>query len=257
MSQQQEIDFTRSEQLSILRRLPSSLPDDTGKISKRTLLAVLRSIDEYANSSSGWCWASQETLASYCCVSEKTVRRAVKWLDTAGLLISKQRGNGLTNLMKVVWGNLSNLMEDSLPESCNPDRTVTTPDRTMSPPDRTMSPPDRTLVSAISENNTVLDPVQQSGGVRENFPTEVPVQREQVLKLAESIRKTCRVGEKTIGTDLVWQAAMLGAATDWNPMQVAESIGNGKAGSPRAYLRGAIDRARDERGGITPYISES
>jgi hypothetical protein len=111
-------------------------------------------------------------------------------------------------------------------------------------------------VAGISGSNPVLYPVQLSEGVREETSGEVPVVRDRVFELANLIRKACRVGPNTISTDLVWKAAMLGAATDWDPLPVARSIGDGRAGSPRAYLRGAINRARDERGGVTPVLIE-
>ena len=229
---QAELNFTRAEQLNILRRLPSVLDTDSNEVSKRSIVAVLRAIDEYANSGTGWCWASTVTIAGFAMVSERTVRRAMRWLDNAGLITCKIRGNGMTKMTKIIWGNMDDLFEA----------------------DRPVATPDRPVLAAISGEHPVQDPKEHPVAVRdENFGL-VQVDRQRVREVAQQIRDVTKCGPSDISTQLIVDAAALSVGTDWNALDVARVIGRGGARKPQSYLRGAIERARLERGGVIVKI---
>ena len=253
---QEQLDFTRAEQLGILRRLPSVLDTDSGEVSKRSIHAVLRAVDEFANSGTGWCWASTETIASQAIVSERTVRRAMRWLDDAGFVTSKLRGNGQTKMTKIVWSNLAELVEVPVPSGPQPDRPVATSDRPVVTPDRPVATSDRPVLAAISGEHPVQDSVEHPVAVRQEKMDWVLVDVEAARALAKKIREASKCGSSTISTELIWEAAIFSAGTDWDALAVAKSIGKGNARIPRSYLRGAIEKAKLERPGVQVAIKE-
>ena len=110
---QLEIDFSAAERFGILRRFCQTLPPAITiaegashvRLKSAAVAAVLRAICEYAGD--GRCFASTSTLAGYCGISERHVRRCVRWLDENGLVAVTRRGRMATNEITPIWSNLA------------------------------------------------------------------------------------------------------------------------------------------------------
>ena len=80
------------------------------QVSAAALKLVLLAIDDHAGQH-GWCFATQETLASETHLSVRTIQRAVAVLhDDLGVVIVEQRGNsagGCFNHCRIVWSELA------------------------------------------------------------------------------------------------------------------------------------------------------
>lgn len=89
----------RGEQLRLLRSLhvPNVLVEGA-KVSGVSSKAVLRTIDDHGTE----CWASADTIGREACLSEKTVRRAIKALEGLGL-ISIDNRPGRSSLYRIQW----------------------------------------------------------------------------------------------------------------------------------------------------------
>lgn len=110
---QQRIDFSRAEQLGLLRRavLPLTEIVESGKnrnVRSSTMMTVLRAIDDHGRK----CWASLDTLASETGLSRRAVIRAVAGLVSLSVVCVEQmpkRGGGFNNEYTVVWNELQRL----------------------------------------------------------------------------------------------------------------------------------------------------
>lgn len=107
--QQLTIDWTRAEQLALLRDavLPTFRSPAGDAVSPLLAGAVLRAIDEHGRGRH--CWASLETLAAVAQCSRRSVVRALQALTTAGVLCveTTRRGRSFTNTYVIVWSELA------------------------------------------------------------------------------------------------------------------------------------------------------
>lgn len=125
---QKRIDFSRAEQLGILRRaeIPAVEITESGKqrlVRPSTIKLVLAKIDDHGQ----LCWASLDTLARETGLSRISVVRAIAALEILSVLcISKRekRGGGFSNEYRIVWNDLGLLCP---PKSTVPQGRTTVP----------------------------------------------------------------------------------------------------------------------------------
>ncbi|WP_162006859.1 helix-turn-helix domain-containing protein [Roseimaritima sediminicola] len=93
-------DLLRGQQLFALRKLVlDAFTEPSGsKVSGAAMKAVLRAIDDHGAK----CWASITTIATETCQGEKTVRRAVKALESMGL-VTVTPNAGQTSILEINW----------------------------------------------------------------------------------------------------------------------------------------------------------
>ncbi|QDV67677.1 hypothetical protein Poly24_13790 [Rosistilla carotiformis] len=109
-AKQQTIDFTRGDQLGLLKSLPIKSADvgdgkAAARVSSRMALSVLRAIDDYCGKS-GRCWASAATIGADINCSERSVRRAIRLLESEQLIVIEHR-HGRSPIMVINWGEIS------------------------------------------------------------------------------------------------------------------------------------------------------
>jgi hypothetical protein len=93
--------LSRSAQLLLLRNLQlPELGQSTG-LSRGIAKAVLRVLDDHGEV----CWASQSTIAREANINERTVRRALKWLEGAGFVHGSPRP-GATTQFCILWDRI-------------------------------------------------------------------------------------------------------------------------------------------------------
>ena len=116
----------RGEQLYSLRRLqiPSVAVDGT-TVSGANAKSVLRCVDDHGAT----CWAGAETIALETCLSERTVRRACKALESLGLVSADHR-DGKTSVYQINWPNIQATLD-----AITGVATESTPDAVSAPPD--------------------------------------------------------------------------------------------------------------------------
>ena len=107
---QQPIDFDRGDRLALLDALPvESGETRDGKVTVRvsggTALSVLRAIEAHARTT-GQSWASAEYIGEEIRRSERTVRRAIKYLEGLQFLIV-HRAKGKSHSCHINWGEIS------------------------------------------------------------------------------------------------------------------------------------------------------
>ena len=113
MAEQKRIDYTRAEQLGLLRRviLPATeIAEGKRKltVTPGSLKAVLRAIDDHGRV----CWASLDTLAAETGLSRRAVIRAVAALEERSVVCIEHRpkkNGGFRNEYRIVWTELDRL----------------------------------------------------------------------------------------------------------------------------------------------------
>jgi hypothetical protein len=120
---QQELDFHRGTQLSILQdcQLPLRAKDKSGAgVRSQTLKMVLVAIDMYARGNVGGCFASVDTLAQKACISRRQCVRALEVLTSLGLVCAENeagrygRLGAPTTRRTIVWSELALLCQRGL-----------------------------------------------------------------------------------------------------------------------------------------------
>lgn len=94
----------RGRQLAALRalRMTAIVAPDGIAVAPGSLKAVLRTIDDHAREEST-CWASTATIAAETCLCEKSVRRCVKALESAGFITASDRSQGKAGRLSINW----------------------------------------------------------------------------------------------------------------------------------------------------------
>jgi hypothetical protein len=99
-------DRIRGEQLALLRGLQlQTVEQDKAKVTGATLKSVLRAIDDHARDDST-CWASTGTIAKETCLSDRTVRRAIRALENLGYIYSSGRCQGNAGEILIDWNRV-------------------------------------------------------------------------------------------------------------------------------------------------------
>jgi hypothetical protein len=107
---QNEFDFDRGERLALLDALqvPSGKTKDgkaSVQVSGATALSVLRAIEAHGRHT-GQCWASSVTIAREIGRSDRTVRRAIHYLEQLQFLLV-DRSPGKSMRCRMDWGEIS------------------------------------------------------------------------------------------------------------------------------------------------------
>ena len=107
---QPEFDFDRGDRLALLDALPlasGSVHDGRAsvRVSGATAKSVLRAIEAHGRTT-GQCWASATTIGAEINRSERTVRRAIGYLESIEMLII-DRAAGKSPRCRINWGEIS------------------------------------------------------------------------------------------------------------------------------------------------------
>ena len=112
---QQQIDFSRGEQLAMIRHA-RLVPPPGHRVTSATLKAALKAIDDFGRGRT--CYATQETIASSTGYrSRSTIQRAVAALQELSVIAvaTKASPAGLVcNHYTIVWSELALLTDDAL-----------------------------------------------------------------------------------------------------------------------------------------------
>jgi len=126
MERQQQIDWTRAEQLGLLRdALVATRRHVSGAVQK----AVLRSIDDHGRG--GEAWLGYERIAAESGCSVRTAKRAVQALTDASLICvetRRSRGGTVCNHYRIVWSEVA-LLRRILAARPVPDRSAMVSER--------------------------------------------------------------------------------------------------------------------------------
>lgn len=268
MAKQKQFGFrSRGEQLALLRKFHKALETPEaikslkeGSVSPRSTVAVLRAIDDHSNSESGWCWASQCTVAGELCLNVRTVRRTVAWLENVGLITVWRQGKMQPNRTKIVWVNVASAINgDFFMPTSNVENPSLQCQQVRGHGDQVRghgaqvrghgAQSERTRVSSNPIRNG-LDPVMNRS-VGQEILEEVELPDLDLAELcadAKAFRKACRCGPATIPSELIWEAVHVAKLANWSALDVAKRIGKGGIRSPGKYLEGAIRNARQASG---------
>jgi hypothetical protein len=200
---------------------------------KLVLMALADAADDH-----GICWPSVTTVATKCCVSDRTVRRVMQRLIAHDLLIAEPRyrpdGSCSSNRYRLLLGGGDNL-------SPGPDAGDTTPCPVrQGPPDTAVRP----RTTKVTEKESPLPPTTETGPVvfasAENSGGDLTE-----LDFPKGLSPSERVEARKRLANLPMELAL---------QIVDELAGRMEAGviqvSPLAYLRGLIQRAH--AGEFTP-----
>jgi hypothetical protein len=193
MDEQKKFDFTRADQLGLLRAVTFGR---NGRVSPTVVKSVLRVIDDAGRT----CWCSQSTIAERANCSTRSVGSAIAILTELGL-ITAVRGSR-ANEHRIVWTELELMVQKQQAEQaaavgstdtqapatsavhsalCDPnsvvcDRQVLQSDRQVLQPDRQVLQSDRQVLPTNGER-TVKDPPpptrEEAGGGDFDFGLEL------------------------------------------------------------------------------------
>jgi hypothetical protein len=107
--QQKTIDFSRAEQLDLLRRFepPRRKARDGGGVSPAVLKSVLRAIDDHGRGRT--CYLLLETIAAEVGIRLRQAKRSIEILSTIGVLAhetKRTQAGGKCNHYTIVWSEL-------------------------------------------------------------------------------------------------------------------------------------------------------
>ena len=113
METQRQFDWSRAEQLSLIRRaeIPSPPAADGKRTTAAVLKGVLRVLDDHGGGRE--CWVSYETIAAEACCGVRTAKRAVEILESLSLICvqtRRARSGGRCNHYRIVWTELALLI---------------------------------------------------------------------------------------------------------------------------------------------------
>lgn len=171
---QLQIDFTRAEQLALIR--DARIPPAAG-ISAHAVKSVLVAIDQFARGRE--CWASQVRIAAVANLSRRVCQRAIGRLidlslvtcDRVGCAERTDHRGGVTNRYRIVWSELA-VLSPAVSMRCAHPRQ---PDGARIPPSHHSRP------APTAPTNAPLEPTNAPPG-----PTNAPPWRTKRLEPLET-----------------------------------------------------------------------
>ena len=117
----------RGDQLLALRKLHlPTVEQDGAKVAGASLKSVLRAIDDHAGEN-GTCWATVDSIATETCLSDKTVRRAIRALVSLGYVVSHDRKERHTGTLSIDRERVSAAVTITATGKATPPVILTTP----------------------------------------------------------------------------------------------------------------------------------
>ncbi len=117
----------RGDQLLALRKLHlPTVEQDGAKVAGASLKSVLRAIDDHAGEN-GSCWATVDSIAIETCLSDKTVRRAIRSLVSLGYVVSHDRKERHTGTLSIDCERVSAAVTITATGKATPPVILTTP----------------------------------------------------------------------------------------------------------------------------------
>jgi hypothetical protein len=179
-AKQQRIDFSRGDQLAVLRecRLPDVAAKDGVTVKAGVIKGVLGAIDSFGRE----CFASIDTIAATANYSRRHVKRAIEALELLSLITKDRRKNcygTTTNHYRIVWTEVELL-------------ATKVPCRHYAPPDQSAFPTDQ---SALEADHSALEALKPPRSAKKNTPPPPRASSLQRWAAAEEVFRAQGIGQ--------------------------------------------------------------
>jgi len=173
---QQTFDWTRAEQLALVERW--ECPRLRG-VSGIAVKAVLRAIDGFGRGREAW--PSEATLAQVAGMSVRTVKRAIKALESLSLVTIERKGPQTVNHYRIVWTELACRAPENRRVNC----PVEGSERSATPAERSATVSERS--ATLSRTKCHAGPLNDINTTKETTTTqELPVVVVSLVEVFES-----------------------------------------------------------------------
>ncbi len=203
MERQQQIDWTRAEQLGLLR---DAIVSPRRQVSGAVQKAVLRSIDDHGRG--GEAWLGYERIAAEAGCSVRTAKRAVQALTDASLICvdTRRSASGVVcNHYRIVWSELA-LLRRILAHRPVPDRSAMVSDRSAMVSDRSAMVSDRSAMvsrpechhgtqTAPEAHQKRTEPPPQSPSAGGGWPELIAEWRSRIGQIGQLAGEAAHAGE--------------------------------------------------------------